>query len=333
MAQRKVLVCSYRLNLPDHPQLKKLQAAGLELAYNNLGRPYTRQELLAAIPGSFATIAGAERYDDELLGAADKLELIARFGVGYDTVDVDAATKRGITLAMAFGSNHESVADMALSLMGSLVSRVDHYTRLLKSGGWGAESQGTLYGATVGIIGLGRIGRAVARRCKGFDMRVLANDIKPDPDYARAHGIELVDKETIFRQSDIVSLHCSAGPETKDLINRSTLALMKPGAVLINTARGSMVDEPALIDALASGKLSGAGLDVFKTEPLAKDAPILKAPNLVCTPHAAGGNVRAFELGLELCVRHILAMADGRRPEPEFVVNPQAAHRRSQAAR
>ncbi len=327
MAKPRVLVCSYRLNLPDHPQLKKLQAAGLELAYNTLGRPYTREEFLAAIPSCFATIAGAERYDEALLAAADKLELIARFGVGYDTVDVDAATRRGVTLAMAFGTNHESVADLALALMSSVVCRLDSYSRLVKSGGWGAESHASMYGATVGIVGLGRIGRAVARRCQGFNMRVLANDIKPDPDYARAHGIELVDLATIFRESDIVTLHCSAGPATDDLINRERLALMKPGAFLINTARGSMVDEPALLDALQQGRLGGAGLDVFKVEP-AKGSAILSAPNIVCTPHAAGGNARSFELALELCARHILAMAEGRRPDPDCVVNPQAAQRR-----
>jgi D-3-phosphoglycerate dehydrogenase len=333
MAKRKVLVCSYRLNLPDHPQLKKLQKAGLELAYNDLGRPYTRDELLAAIKGCFATIAGAERYDEGLLEAADQLELIARFGVGYDAVDVEAATRRGITLAMAFGTNHESVADLALSLMGALMSQLDRYSSRVKSGQWSAESHGSLFGATVGIIGLGRIGRAVARRCKGFDMRVIANDIKPDPDYAKAHGIELVDQETVFRQADIVTLHCSAGPSTKDLINAERLGWMKPGAFLVNTARGSMVDEPALVGALKSGRLAGAGLDVFKTEPLPKDAPIASAPNVICTPHAAGGNARAFELALELSVRHILAVAEGRRPDPECVVNPQAAQRRSQAAR
>ncbi|MBI1777972.1 MAG: phosphoglycerate dehydrogenase [Proteobacteria bacterium] len=330
MAKRKVLVCSHRLNTPDHPQLKKLQAAGLELVYNTLGRLYTREEVLAAIPGCFATIAGGERYDEALLAAADQLELIARFGVGYDTVDVDAATRHGVTLAMAFGSNHESVADMALALMSSVLCRVETYSHLVKSGGWGSQAHASMFGATVGIVGLGRIGRAVARRCKGFDMRVLANDIKPDPDYALAHGIELVDLETIFRASDIVSLHCSAGPGTKDLVNRQRLALMKPGAFFINTARGSMVDEPALLEALSQGGLGGAGLDVFKTEPPA-GSPLLKTPNIVCSPHAAGGNARSFELALEICVRNILAVAEGRRPEPELVVNPQAKARKAAA--
>ena len=267
MPKPKVLVSPYRLNPPRHPALKRLEEAGLEAVYNPNGRNFTPDELAAALDGCIGTLAGAETYSEAVFRKAKDLKVIARMGVGWDAVDVDAATRHGVVLAMAFGTNHESVADLAFSLMGGLATRLFTYHPQIVGGGWQATTHDSLWRSTVGIIGLGRIGKAVARRCKGFEMRILANDIKPDAEFAAAHGIELVDKDTIFRESDIVTLHCSASAETRDLIDARTLGLMKPTAFLINAARGSMVDEAALAEALGAGRVAGAGLDVFKKEP------------------------------------------------------------------
>jgi len=326
MSKPKVLISPYRLNNSAHPELQRLKAAGLDLVFNPNGRNFTSDELAKALDGCIGTMAGAEKYIEPVFEAAKDLKVIARLGVGWDAVDVDAATSHGVVLAMAFGSNHESVADLAFSMMGALMTRLFTYQAQITGGGWQAQTHDSLWKSTIGIIGLGRIGKAVARRAKAFEMRILVDDIKPDHAFIKANGLELVDKDTIFRESDIVTLHCSANAETADLINARTLGLMKPSAFLINAARGSMVDEQALTDALDSGRIAGAGLDVFKKEPPA-GSPLIKAKNAIFTPHAAGGNKRAFDAAMAISVDNILAVAGGGRPREDLVVNPEVWQR------
>jgi len=322
----RVLVAPYRLNAARPAALQRLVAAGLEPVFNPMGRNFTPEELAQALDGCIATLAGAEKYVPAVFEAAGDLKVIARMGVGWDAVDVEAATSHGVVLAMAFGANHESVADLAFSHMGALMTRLFTYHPQIAGGGWQAQAHGSLWKSTIGIIGLGRIGKAVARRAKGFEMRILANDIAPDLAFAKANGIELADKDTIFRESDIVTLHCAAGPETRDLIDARTLGLMKPSAILINAARGSMVDEDALAEALTAGRIAGAGLDVFKNEPPV-GSPLLQAPNTVFTPHAAGGNARALDAALNIAIDNVLAVFGGGRPREDLVVNPEVWQR------
>ena len=326
MAKQKILVCSYRLHPPKHPALKRLEEAGLDPVYNTLGRNFTADELKQHIVGCIGTIAGGETYIDPVFEVAGDLKVIARLGVGWDSVDVDAATRHGVVLAMAFGANHESVADLAFSQRGALATRLCTYHPQIVAGGWQAQTHDSLWKSTLGIIGLGRIGKAVVRRARAYEMRILVDDIKPDHAFIKANGLKLVDKYTIFRESDIVTLHCSANAETADLIDARTLGLMKPTAFLINAARGSMVDEAALADALDAGRIAGAGLDVFKKEPPV-GSPLLKAKNTVFTPHAAGGNTRAFDAALNISIDNILAVAGGGRPREGLVVNPEVWQR------
>ena len=244
---RKVLVAVSRFHDDNPEAFARLRAAGCEVVQNDLQRLLTEDELIERLPGVFATIAGSEPYTERVLAAAPDLRVIARFGVGYDQVDVAAASRHRIAVAMAFGTNHEAVADHAFALIAALGNRVllDH--RKLMGGGWGSTVHLSLWRATVGIVGLGRIGRALARRCQGFEMRILACDTKPDPAYAREQGIELADLETLLRESDFVSIHAPHAPDTDRLIDRDRLALMKPGAYLVNTARGGLVDEAAFV--------------------------------------------------------------------------------------
>lgn len=326
MPKPKVLIAPYRLLDSTHPELMRLTEAGLDLVFNPQGRNFTPEELAKALDGCIATMAGAERYIEPVFAAAKDLKVIARLGVGWDAVDVDAATRHGVVLAMAFGSNHESVADLAFSLMGALATRLFVYHPQIVGGGWQAQTHDSLWKSTLGIIGLGRIGKAVVRRAKAFEMRILVDDIKPDRAFIAANGLELSDKDTIFREADIVTLHCSANAETADLVDARTLGLMKPTAFLINTARGSMVDEAALAEALEAGRIAGAGLDVFKKEPPV-GSPLLKARNAIFTPHAAGGNRRAIDAALAISVDNILAVAKGGRPREDLVVNPEVWQR------
>lgn len=322
-AARKVLIAPSVLSPRRAPALARLEAAGFEIVRNPLGRGYREAELIEALQGVQGTIAGVEPYTERVLREAPSLEVIARFGVGYDQVDVPAASRHGVYVAMAFGGNHEAVADLALALMGAVARNIVAYHHRVVSGGWGWEFRPGLWHATVGIVGLGRIGRAVARRCRGYEMRILAHDIAPDAEYAKAHGIELVSLETLLREADFVTLHAPHTPATDRLIDRARLRLMKPSAYLVNTARGGLVDETALHEALKERWILGAGLDVFREEP-PHGSPLLGLDNVVLTPHAAGSDLAAEAATWDLCVTSILAVARGETPPPELLLNPEA---------
>jgi phosphoglycerate dehydrogenase-like enzyme len=275
------------------------------------------------LAGCFASVAGGERYTEEVFAAAPELKVVARMGVGYDAVDVVAATRHGVAVAMGFGTNHEAVADMAFALMAALSNRLFEYHREVMEKRWGGHFHPGLWRSTVGILGLGRIGRALARRCRGFEMRVLAYDTVVDPAYAAVEGIELVGLEELFREADFLSVHAPHNVESDKIVNAARLALMKPSAFVINTARGGLIDEAALYEALKSGRIAGAGLDVFALEPLPADSPLRSLPNVVLTPHCAGGSVSAVALMTERCVDNVLALRDGRSPGDQYLLNPE----------
>ncbi len=321
-AKRKVLFTLFHLGERAAPFICRLEQAGFEVIRNPLGRFYGEDELIDALPGVFATIAGAEPYTNRVFREAKDLQIVARYGVGYDKIDVAAATRHGVMIAMAFGTNHEAVADSAFTLMASLVQRtIPHHFRV-KGGDWGFDIHPGLWRRTVGIVGLGRIGKAMARRCRGFEMRVLAYDIQPDIPFARDNDVELVSLETLLQESDVVTLHISHTPETDNFMNRERFGLMQPRAFLINTARGGVVDEEALYDALTSGRIAGAGLDVFKKEP-PKGSPLLALDNVVFSPHSAGSNLTSEAAVADRCVDSILAVARGESPGSEYLLNPE----------
>jgi D-3-phosphoglycerate dehydrogenase / 2-oxoglutarate reductase len=305
------------------PALERLRAADCELVFNRTGRTLAERELIDLLPGVYGTIAGGEPYSERVFAAAPELKVVARMGVGYDKVDVAAASRHRVAVAMGFGTNHEAVADHAFALIAGLGNRLPAYHREVTAGRWGGHFHPGLWRTTIGIIGLGRIGRALARRCRGFDMRILAYDAAPDAAYAREHGIELVDLETLFREADFVSVHAPLTPETARMVNRERLALMKPSAFLVNTARGGLVDEAALHAALAAGRIAGAGLDVFEVEPLPADSPLRRLECVLLSPHCAGGSVEAVIAMTDRCVDNILAIRDGRTVD-EGLLNPGA---------
>ncbi|MEZ5934201.1 MAG: phosphoglycerate dehydrogenase [Alphaproteobacteria bacterium] len=305
------------------PEFARLREHGCEILINDKERAYSQTELIEIIPGISATIAGSEPYNEQTLAAADSLRVIARVGVGYDMIDVPAATRRGVPVAMAFGTNHEAVADHAFALLAALCNQLPAYDREVKDGRWGAHFHRSLWRGTVGIIGLGRIGRALARRCAGFEMRILAHDIAPDAAYAAAHGIEMVDLDRLLRESDFVSVNAPHTDLTDKMINTERLSLMKPGAYLVNTARGGLVDEPALIEALSCRKIAGAGLDVVAVEPLPADSPLCRLDNVLLTPHCAGVSDKAVSLMLDRCIDSVLAIKEGRKPERHLLLNPE----------
>jgi D-3-phosphoglycerate dehydrogenase / 2-oxoglutarate reductase len=318
----KVLCAVPQVHEAVHPVLERLRAADCELTFNQTGHTLTEPELIGLLPGVFGTIAGGEPYTERVFAAAPDLEVVARMGVGYDKVDVAAATRHGVAIAMGFGTNHEAVADHAFALIAALGNRLPSYHGEVMDGRWGGHFHPGLWRTAVGIIGLGRIGRALARRCRGFEMRILAYDAVPDPAYARAHGIELVDLETVFKEADFVSVHAPLTGASAKIVSREQLALMRPSAFLINTARGGLVDEAALHEALSAGRIAGAGLDVFEVEPLPASSPLRQLDNVLLSPHCAGGSIEAVVAMTDRCVDNILAIRDRRRPAGG-ILNPE----------
>lgn len=326
MKARKILCNIPQIYGRQASYLDPLRAAGFEIVMNDKGRLLTETELIERLPGAYATIAGGEPYTDRVFDNAADLKVVARFGVGWDKVDVDAATRHGVAVAMAFGAIEESVADGAFALaLGLGVNLVAHHKQVIE-GGWACGFHRGLWGRVMGIVGLGRIGRALARRCQSFSMRVIACDAAPNQQYALEHRIELMPLEQLLGEADFVSLHVPLLPETRNIIGAKELRLMKPTSFIINTARGGIIDEDALYSALVERRIAGAGLDVYAQEP-PLGSPLVSLDNVILTPHVAGMDEAAERLMAERCVSNILAINTGRDPGRDFVLNPQVIAR------
>ena len=304
--------------------LGELEGEGFELVERfELDLSADEGALADGLAGAWGTVAGGEWYTAGLLARLPDLRLIARAGVGYDHVDVAAATARGVVVALTPGANTEQVADFTLTLMLATLRRLAAVDASARAGAWRPpELARDLAGATVAIVGLGQIGRAVARRLAGFGCRLLAVEPLPDLAFCGEHRIQVVPLADALREADVVSLHAPMAPGNRRLLGAAELAALKPTAVVVNTARGELVDERALVAALESGLLAGAGLDVFETEPLPAGHPLTRLPNVVLGAHIASftvGGVRSIVLGVRENVR---ALAAGR--VPPGCLNPDA---------
>ncbi len=270
----------------NDPRLKsELEAQVGEVIYNPTGKPLASTEVARLLEGVDGYIAGLDQIDRAALSNASRLKVIARYGVGYDNVDLQAARERGILVTNTPGANSVSVAELALGLMLALARQLPQADAAVRRGEFPRLNGLSLEGKTVGILGLGAIGRQLTRRLAGFDCKLVAYDPYADQAFAQAQHVELLEMDTLLGRADFVSLHVPVTPETRRMVDRAFLAKMKKGAYLINTARGELVDEEALAEALRSGWLRGAGLDAFIVEPPTPDNPLLTAPNLVATPH------------------------------------------------
>ena len=316
------VLCATPVLSANRAFLAPLVEAGIEIRWNERGRAFSEAELIEQLDGVVATVAGLEPYNERVFAAAPNLKVVARVGVGHEHVDVPAATRHGVAVAMAFGTNHDAVADHALALMAATAHRIGEYDRKVRAGGWGTLLHGRLHEATVGVVGFGRIGRAVAKRCLGFNMDVLVADPVAEPDTLARLGYRLVELDELLRQSDFVSLHAPLTDETRHLIDARRLGMMKRSAILINTARGALVDEAALVAALQEQRLAGAGLDVFETEPL-PDGPLRRFDQVVLTPHVAGLSAASLRAMAARSCENILAILRGRDPGPGLVLNPE----------
>ena len=292
----------------------------IKVDYHDTDQPLPKAELIKRLQGKDGLICHIiSAIDDEVLAAAPNLKVVANVAVGYNNIDVAAATRRGVVVTNTPDVLTETTADFAFTLLMAAARRVVEADAYARSGQWKAWKWDLLWGAdihgkTLGVVGFGRIGRAVARRGLGFGMRVLYHDtVRADPATERALNATATDIDTLLHQSDFVSLHTLLSPETRHLINERTLRLMKNTAILVNAARGPVVDEAALVKALSERWIAGAGLDVFEEEPKIHPG-LLGLSNVTLAPHIASASGETRIAMATLAVRNCLAVLDGKPP-------------------
>ena len=290
--------------------------------------PGSEEEMIGLMQDANAIISGDSPLTGQILENAKSLKIIARVGVGYDNVDLDAATRRHIIVTNVPGALSDSVAEHTILLMLAVARRLVVGDKSVREGRWANYFQHApsfeLNGKTLGLIGLGAIGSAVAQRAKAFNMEVLVYDPYVDENRVVKFGCRRVELDRLLRESDVVSIHSPLTTETKKLIGEPELSLMKKSAILINTARGTVVDESSLIEALKKGMIAGAGMDVLTQEPPSQDNPILTLENVTLTPHCAAFAIDALRRLWFACSDAVLRVLSGELPRPPAnIVNPK----------
>ena len=322
----KVLITARGAQAAGEQAQRLLRDAGCEIVFPPKFGPLMGNELVEALSGMDAVLASLDEYTGAVLAspAADRLKIIARWGVGYDSVDVPAATRNGIVVTYTPGLLDDAVADYTFALLLALARRVHEVHSTMQRGEWKNAWGDDIAGKTLGIIGLGRIGKAVARRASGFSMRVLAHTAHPD---AANKSVEFVSLERLLAESDFVSLHAALTPASRGMIGEAQLRQMKRTAYLINTGRGALLDEAALVRALKENWIAGAALDVFTTEPLSPNSALRSAPNLLLSPHQSSYARGTGERVSLSAARAIVDLMNGKKPQnvlnPEVFNSPQ----------
>jgi D-3-phosphoglycerate dehydrogenase len=281
-------------------------------------------ELVALLAGADAYIAGSAHVTRDVLERVPQLRVVSRRGVGFERIDLQAARDRNVLVTIAAGTNQHAVADHVFALMLAVARNVVDANRSIAEGRGPSFIGPELRGKTLGIIGLGRVGKGVARRARGFDMQVIASDPVRDDEFARANDVAYVALDELLARADVVSVNASLNDTSRGLLGASAFARTRDGAILVNTARGGIVDEAALADALRSGKLRGAGVDVFEREP-PTGSPLIGLPNVVLTPHTAAYTHEAMTAANVLAAEIVAGYMHGRLPHPDCIVVAPAA--------
>ncbi len=304
MSKGKILVTPRSLSKNGHPYLKELEKAGYEVLTPFPGKQPGEEDLARVLPGCIGYLAGVEKVSSRVLRQCPNLKVISRNGVGIDNVDRKAAEEMGIALQVARGANSRGVAELAITLMLTLIRSVPQTSLSIKNGGWERAKGIEAEGKTLGIIGTGQIGRYVAKMAAGMDMNILGYDLYPDETLPeRIPSFRYAALEEVLSKSDIITLHCPAGE--KPLIDEEVIKRMKKGCYLVNTARAQLVDQKALLSALDSGSVSGYAVDAFESEPPAL-TPLLMHPKVILTSHIGGFTSESVDRATESAVRNIL---------------------------
>ncbi len=291
-----------------------------ELVLNPTGKPLTEEQLIPLVGDIDGYLAGLDNVTAAVLEHAPKLKAISRYGVGYERVDLEAAGRLGIPVTNTPGANTQSVADLAFALILAAARKVPALNAAVKNGGWSRENGKEIFGKTLGIVGLGAIGKGLALRGKGFSMTVKAYDPYMDHAWAEAHGVEVCTLDEVLENSDVISLHIPHTPETHNIINRDRIEKMRDGVILINTSRGGLIDENAAADFVENGKIYGMGLDAFETEPPAPHR-LYTFDNVITTPHAGAHTGEAVDGMATMSVDNLFAILEGTGAADRCIVN------------
>ena len=309
----KVLVATRSFGSTSDAPWDVLHNSGCELVKADMSQEMSEDRLIRLLEGVDGAIIGVVPMTSYVMENAPTLKVISMHGVGTDHIDLEAAARLGIVIANCPGTNDQAVADLTIGLMIAIARNIPSVDNELRAGTWGRQKGSELWKKTIGMIGFGRIGRAAAKRAIGFDMRVLVYDPYVEPQYVIEIGASVAPLEDMLVESDYLSLHAALTPETKKMIGTPQFERMKPSAFLINTARGGLVDEDALHDALISGKIAGAAMDVFVEEPL-RSSPLLKLKNVVLTPHIGAHTVEAIDRMGVMAARNVVRTLQGGQP-------------------
>jgi D-3-phosphoglycerate dehydrogenase len=307
MARWKILVSAPYMQPVIEQFRPRLEAEGCELVIPPVEERLEEDDLLALVADIDGALCGDDRFTERVMRAAPHLKVIAKWGTGIDSIDREAAAQLNIAVRNTPNAFSEPVADSVYAYMLCFARRTPWIDRAMKAGEWLKLPGRALRECTLGVIGVGNVGKAVLRRAGGFGLRVLGNDIvEIDPAFVGEVGLEVVGKPALFREADFVSINCDLNPTSHHLMDDVAFDMMKPSAVLINTARGPIVDQSALIRALREGKIAGAALDVFEDEPLPADSPLLGFDNVLLAPHNANSSPEAWEHVHENTIKNLL---------------------------
>lgn len=293
-----------------------LEANGHRVILNDHELPYySFDELAIWAPEIDGAIIGMDQWNEQVFRIAPRLKILARFGVGVDNIDLAAAKRHGVQVVNAAGMNANAVSELAVAMILNCLRNVPELSRKLAGGQWSRAVGRDLLGKTVGLLGFGDIGGRVAKKLTGFEVRLLAYDPYPNREKAAALGVTLADADTVLTESDIISIHMPSTPETRHIMNNETFQKMKSGSFFINTARGALVDTQALVDAVVSGHLAGAAVDVYEQEPLPMDAAILHTPGIQCTPHTGAETRETYSNISMMAAQAIIDSLNGKKPK------------------
>lgn len=310
----RILVTSTSYGMYDPSLRSDLESQVSEVVFNETGRPLKEEELISKIVGIDGMIAGLDVINERVIDAADRLKVIARYGVGLDRVDLEAAKSKGIVVTNTPGANATSVAELTVGLILALMRSIPFANQETKAGRWPRLRGSTLGGKTVGLLGLGSIGCRVAQLLSGFECRVIGYDPNVTKSEVEDAGVTWLEHEDVVQQSDVLTLHLPALPSTENMIDSGLIGRMKMGAYLVNTARSELIDETALLHALEDGKLSGVALDSFRSEPPPPDHPLLQMENVIATPHTGSHTEDAANNMGKMALQDCLSVLRGAQP-------------------
>ena len=300
----KILVTPRSFAQYSDAPYQNLEKAGIEVVRNPVGGILDKEQMLTHIKGMDGIIVGVDPLDKDVL-AAGNLKVVSKYGVGTDNIDLDYCRENGISVEKTLGANSNAVADYTFALMLAVARKVVEIDRGCRAGDWGKKVAADVFGKTIGVLGLGAIGRGVVARAKGFSMKVLGYDIFRDDEYMTSNGVQFAGIDEMLAECDFISLHMPLTKETKHLINAGNLAKAKKSLVIINTARGGIINEDDLYNALKDGTILGAGVDVFEHEP-AKESKLLELDNVVVGSHCAGSSAGAVEAMSEMAADNLI---------------------------